>query len=67
MTHRLIPNRPVTVSRTSLRDPPSDTEAVLTVLHRDRRLQFTQRLAVLIRRMHTQPQARAKEELSDEH
>jgi len=66
MTHHLIPNPPSVIALTSLRSPTPDTETAPTVLDLDRRLQFAQRLAVLIRRIQAQPHVRAKEELSDE-
>jgi hypothetical protein len=66
MTRHLIPKSPSATALTSLRSPTSDTETAPTVLDLDRRLQFAQRLAVLIRRIQIQPRVRAKEEPSDE-
>ena len=66
MTYHLIPNPPSATPLPSLRSPPPVTETVPTVLDLDRRLQFAQRLAVLIRRMQAQPRVQAKEEQPDE-
>ncbi len=61
MTHHLIPHHPSASQRTPRRSPPHATETVSTVLDLHRRIQFVQRLAVLIRRMHNQPRLRGKE------
>lgn len=66
MSHHLLPS---TQPALDLTPPPSQrlrTETSRPVLDRDRRRQFAQRLAVLIRRIHTQYQGGAKEETPDE-
>ena len=66
MTHHLVPHPPLTIPLTPLRSPPSATETGPTVLDLDRRIQFVQRLAVLIRRMQAPPRARVQEDHPDE-
>jgi hypothetical protein len=65
MTHHLMPNTQPSIDPPPLRQFPR-LEASLPMLDLDRRLQFAQRLAVLIRRMQTQHQVRTKEEPPDE-
>jgi hypothetical protein len=65
MTHHLIPSPQPSTDPLPLHPFPR-LEASLPMLDLDRRLQFAQRLAVLIRRIHTQHQVRAKEEPPDE-
>ena len=66
MTHHLIPKHPSATHLTSLRSPPPTPATVPSVLDLDRRDQFAQRLAVLIRRIQAQLRVRAKEEQADE-
>jgi hypothetical protein len=66
MSHHLPPNTQPSIDLTPQPSQPPRTETALPVLDLDRRLQFAQRLAVLIRRIHTQYQVGAKEELPDE-
>jgi hypothetical protein len=65
MIHPLLPS-PQPSTNPPPRRPFPRLEASLPRLDLDRRLQFAQRLAVLIRRMHTQHQVRATEEPPDE-
>jgi hypothetical protein len=66
MTQHPMPSpQPSTDLTLQLRQPPR-IEAALPVLNLARRLQFAQRLAVLIRRMQTHRQVGAKEESPDE-
>ena len=51
---------------TLLRSPSPETEAVPIVLDLDRRIQFAQRLAALIRRMQAPLRVQTKEEQADE-
>jgi hypothetical protein len=62
MTYHPIPNHPAATPLRARRNPTPNTETAPAVRDRDRRLQFAQRLAVLIRRMHAQPHVHAKEE-----
>lgn len=66
MTHHLIPHPPSAILLTPLRSPPPATKMGPTVLDLDRRIQFAQRLAVLIRRMQAPPCIRAQEDQPDE-
>ena len=66
MTHHLIPNPRSAIHLTPLRSPSPETEAVPIVLDLDRRIQFAQRLAALIRRIQTQPRVQTKKEQADE-
>ncbi|HSX81819.1 MAG TPA: hypothetical protein VLQ80_25040 [Candidatus Saccharimonadia bacterium] len=66
MTHHLIPNPRSATHLTLLRSPSPETEAVPIVLDLDRRIQFAQRLAALIRRIQTQPRVQTKKEQADE-
>lgn len=66
MTHHLIPNSRSAIQLTPLRSPSPETEAVPIVLDLDRRIQFAQRLAALIRRIQAQPRVPTKEEPADE-
>ena len=66
MMHHLVPRPPLAIPLTPLRSPPPVTETVPTVLDLDRRIQFVQRLAVLIRRMQPPPPVRAQEDQPDE-
>jgi hypothetical protein len=66
MTHHPMPSPQPSTDLTPQPSQPPRIEAALPVLTVDRRLQFAQRLAVLIQRMHTQYQVRAKEESPDE-
>ena len=66
MMHHLIPNPRSAIRLTPLRSPSPETEAVPIVLDRDRRIQFAQRLAALIRRIQAQPHVQTKEEQVDE-
>jgi hypothetical protein len=51
---------------TLLRSPSPETEAVPIVLDLDRRIQFAQRLAALIRRMQAPPRVQTTEEQAEE-
>ena len=66
MTHHLIPNPRSAIHLTPLRSPSPETEAIPVVLDLDRRIQFAQRLAALIRRIQAQPPVQTKEEQADE-
>ena len=66
MTHHLIPNPRSAIHLTPLQSPSPETKAVPIVLDLDRRIQFAQRLAALIRRMRAQPRVHTKEEQADE-
>jgi hypothetical protein len=66
MTHHLIPNPRSAIHLTPLRSPSPETEAIPVVLDLDRRIQFAQRLAALIRRIQAQPRVPTKEEQADE-
>jgi hypothetical protein len=66
VTHHLIPNPRSATHLTRLRSPSPETEAVPIVLDLDRRIQFAQRLAALIRRMQAPPRVQTKEEHADE-
>jgi hypothetical protein len=66
MTHHLIPNPRSAIHLTPLRSPSPETEAIPVVLDLDRRIQFAQRLAALIRRIQAQPHVPTKEEQADE-
>ena len=66
MTHHLIPNPRSALHLTPLRSSFPETEAVPIVLDLDRRIQFAQRLAALIRRIQTQPRVQTKKEQADE-
>ena len=66
MTHHLIPNPRSAIHLTPPRSPSPETEAVPIVLDLDRRIQFAQRLAALIRRMQAPPRVQTKEEQADE-
>jgi hypothetical protein len=66
MTHHLIPNPRSALHLTPLRSSSPETEAVPIVLKLDRRIQFAQRLAALIRRIQTQPRVQTKKEQADE-
>ena len=66
MTHPLIPNPRSAIHLALLRSPSPETEAVPIVLDLDRRIQFAQRLAALIRRMQAPPRVHTKEEQADE-
>ena len=66
MTHHLIPNPRSTIDLTLLRSPSPETAAVPIVLDLERRIQFAQRLAALIRRMQAPPRIQTKEEQADE-
>jgi hypothetical protein len=66
MTHHLIPNPRSALHLTPLRSSAPETEAVPIVLDLDRRIQFAQRLAALIRRIQTQPRVQTKKEQADE-
>jgi len=62
MTYHRIFSPPSSTHQTPLRSPPPATGTAPTVLDLDRRLQFTQRLAVLIRRIQAHQGVRAKED-----
>jgi hypothetical protein len=66
MTHHLIPKPRSAIHLPPLRSPSPETAAVPIVLDLDRRIQFAQRLAALIRRMHAPPRVPTKEEQADE-
>jgi hypothetical protein len=66
VTHPLIPNPRSAIPLTLLRSPSPETAAVPIVLDLDRRLQFAQRLAALIRRMQAPPRVQTKAEQADE-
>jgi hypothetical protein len=66
MTHHPIPNPRSAIPLTPLRSPSPEPEAVPIVLDLDRRIQFAQRLAALIRRIQAQPRVQTKEEQADE-
>jgi len=66
MTDYPIPKSPLAPPLTSLRRPTPNTETAPAVLDLNRRLQFAQRLAVLIRRIQAQPHVQAQEERSNE-
>jgi hypothetical protein len=66
MTQHLMPSIQSSIDLTPQPSQPPRPEAALPVLNLDRRLQFAQRLAVLIRRIQTHRQARPKEEPLDE-
>lgn len=66
MSHHLLPSTQPSTDLTPPLSQPRGPEASPPVLTLDRRLQFAQRLAVLIRRIHTQYQVRATEEPPDE-
>ena len=66
MSHHLIPNHASVTHLTPLRSPPPAPETVSTVLDLNRRLQFAQRLAMLIQRIQAQPHVHAQEERPDE-
>ena len=66
MTHHLIPTPRSALHLTPLRSPSPETAAVPIVLDLDRRIQFAQRLAALIRRMQAPPRVQTKEEQADE-
>ena len=66
MTHHLIPNPRSAIHLIPLRSPSLETEAVPIVLNLDRRIQFAQRLAALIRRIQAPLRVQTKEEQADE-
>ena len=66
MTHPLIPNPRLAIPLILLRSPSPETEAVPSVLDLDRRIQFAQRLAALLRRIQAPPRVQTKEEQADE-
>jgi hypothetical protein len=66
VTHHLIPNPRSASHLTLLWSPSPETEAVPIMLDLDRRLQFAQRLAALIRRMQAPLRVQTKEEQADE-
>jgi hypothetical protein len=66
MSHHLLPSTQPSVDLTLQPRQLPRTETSRPVLDLARRLQFAQRLAVLIRRIHTQYQGGAKEEPPDE-
>ncbi len=66
MTHHLISTPPSSIHQTPMRSPPPVTGTAPTVFDLDRRLQFAQRLAVLIRRMQAQSRVQAKEDHPNE-
>jgi hypothetical protein len=66
MSHHLLPSTQPSIDLTPQPSQPPRTETSRPVLTLDRRLQFAQRLAVLIRRIHTQYQGGATEEPPDE-
>jgi hypothetical protein len=66
VTPHLSPNPRSALHLTLLRSPSPETEAVPSVLDLDRRRQFAQRLAALIRRMQAPPRVHTKEEQADE-
>jgi hypothetical protein len=66
MTYHPIPKPASATLLTSLRRPTPHTETAPAVLDLNRRLQFAQRLAMLIRRIQAQPHVQAQEERSDE-
>ncbi len=66
MTHHLVPNPTSPVHLPPLQSPVPMIETVPPVLDLDRRIQFVQRLAVLIRRIQVQPHVRTKENPPDE-
>ncbi len=66
MAHYLIPSTQPSIELTPPPSEPPHTEIILPVLNLDRRLQFAQRLAVLIRRIQTHHQVRTQEEPPDE-
>ena len=66
MSHHLLPSPQPSIDLTPQPSQPPRTETSLPVLDLDRRLQFAQRLAVLIQRIHTQYQVGTKEEPPDE-
>jgi hypothetical protein len=65
MTQHPMPSSQPSTDLTPPHQPPR-IEAALPVLNLARRLQFAQRLAVLIRRMQTHCQVGAQEESPDE-
>ena len=66
MAHHLIRTPPSTTHLTPLRSPPPATGTALPMLDLDRRTQFAQRLAILVRRIQAQHRVHAKEEQADE-
>ena len=66
MIHHLIPSTQPSTDLTPLPSQPPRIEASRSVLNLDRRLPFAQRLAVLIRRIQTHHQIRAKEDAPGE-
>ena len=66
MIHHLIPSTPPSTNRPPWLSQPPRSGASPAVLTLDRRLQFAQRLAVLIRRIQTHHQVCDKEEPPDE-
>lgn len=66
MTYHPIPKLPSATPVTSMGSPTPNTETVPAVLDLDRRLQFAQRLAVLIRRIQAQPHVQAQKAQPDE-
>lgn len=66
MTYQPIPKYPSATPVTSMRSPTLHTETAPAVLDLDRRLQFAQCLAVLIRRIQAQPHVQAQEDQPDE-
>ena len=66
MTHHPMPSPQPFTDLTPQPGQPPRIEAALPVLNLARRLQFAQRLAVLIRRIHTHRQVGALEESPDE-
>jgi hypothetical protein len=66
MSHHLLPSTQPSIDLTPQPRQLPRTETSRPVLDLDRPLQFAQRLAVLIRRIHTQYQGGAKEEPPDE-
>ena len=66
MIHHLMPSSQLSTDLTPQSHQRPRTEVSLPVLNLDRRLQFAQRLAVLIRRIQTHRQVQAQEELLHE-
>lgn len=66
MTHHLMPSTQASPELTPQLNQRPRTEVSVPVLNLDRRLQFAQRLAVLIQRIQTHRQVRTKEEYPDE-
>ena len=66
MSHHLLPSTQPSMALTPQPSQLPRTETSRPVLALEQRLQFAQRLAVLLRRMHTHSQGGAKEAPPDE-